>query len=123
MLIMVDTSIWVDFFRGGDADLEKCLQEELVLMHPMVVGELSLGYLRNRTAILKFLGDLSSISPASHEQVMAFVETHQLVGRGIGWVDAHLLTAVSCSDETQLWTRDKRLRNLAQSLNLASPLN
>ncbi|MGJ3247662.1 MAG: type II toxin-antitoxin system VapC family toxin [Elainellaceae cyanobacterium] len=122
MPILVDTSVWVDFLRSGDADLEKCLEDERVAMHSMVLGELSLGYLRNRTAVLRFLGELPKISSATHEQVMAFVDTHKLAGRGIGWVDAHLLTAVARVDETQFWTRDKRLKSLAKALALAVPL-
>lgn len=98
MLILVDTSVWVDFLRSGDADLEKCLEDERVVMHSMVLGELSLGYLRNRMSVLTFLGDLPKISSANHEHVMAFVDTHQLAGQGIGWVDAHLLAAVALFD-------------------------
>ncbi len=122
MTILVDTSVWVDFLRSGDTDLEKCLEDERVVMHSMVLGELSLGYLRNRMSVLTFLGDLPQISSATHEQVMAFVDTHLLAGRGIGWVDAHLLTAVARVDETQFWTRAKtllkKLNGISTMLNL-----
>lgn len=92
MPILVDTSVWVDFLRSGDRDRATGLADESVLMHPMVVGELSLGSIRNRATVLTFLGDLPAIAPATHTQVVEFEETHQLAGRGIGWVDAHLLT-------------------------------
>lgn len=122
MPILVDTSVWVDFLRSGDSDLKKCLEDERVVMHSMVLGELSQGYFRNRTAVLRFLGELPKISSATHKQVMAFVDTHQLAGRGIGWIDAHLLTAVAHVDETQFWTRDKRLKSLAETLSFAALL-
>jgi predicted nucleic acid-binding protein len=116
--MLVDTSIWIDYFRNQDPVLSRLLNSENVSIHLMVIGELALGQFRNRSKVLTFLQDLPRIPVSTHEQVMAFVETHQLHGAGIGWVDAYLLTAVAQAAE-QLWTRDKRLLTVAQSLNLA----
>lgn len=118
MKVLVDTSIWIDYFRNQDPILKHLLDHDNVSIHLMVIGELTLGHFRHRSQVLALLQDLPNIPVSSHDQVIAFVETHQLYGDGIGWVDAHLLTAVSDAAE-QLWTRDKRLLKVAQSLNLA----
>ncbi|MDZ7804958.1 type II toxin-antitoxin system VapC family toxin [Thiohalophilus sp.] len=118
-MILVNTSVWVDHLRVGDATLEELLNHTRVLMHPFVLGELACGNLRNRGEVLQLLGDLPQATVASDEEVLFFIERHMLMGRGIGYVDAHLLASVTLSSSTQLWTRDKRLRATAETLNLA----
>ncbi|MDZ7663014.1 type II toxin-antitoxin system VapC family toxin [Thiohalophilus sp.] len=118
-MILVDTSVWVDHLRVGDATLEELLNHTRVLMHPFVLGELACGNLRNRGEVLQLLGDLPQATVASDAEVLFFIERHMLMGRGIGYVDAHLLAAVTLAGSTQLWTRDKRLRATAETLNLA----
>ncbi len=118
-MILVDTSVWVDHLRTGDAALAELLNLSQVLMHPFVVGELACGNLHNRSEVLRLLKDLPQVAVASDEEVLFFIERNALMGLGIGYVDAHLLAAVTLGGSTQLWTRDKRLRSVAEALNLA----
>jgi predicted nucleic acid-binding protein len=118
-MILVDTSIWIDHLRGGDDDLVHMLNSSQVLTHPFVLGELACGNLRNRREVLTLLKDLPRIDVATDDEVLYYIERHSLMGRGNGYDDAHLLAAASLIEFTQLWTRDKRLRNVAASLGLA----
>ncbi|MDX1346550.1 MAG: type II toxin-antitoxin system VapC family toxin [Sedimenticolaceae bacterium] len=118
-MILVDTSIWVDHLRSGDDELVNMLNASLVCMHPFVLGELACGNLRQRTEILSLLKDLPGISVARDEEVLFYIERHELMGRGIGYIDAHLLAAVALEAGTRLWTRDKRLQKLAEGLGIA----
>jgi len=118
-MILVDTSVWVDHLRTGDAALAALLNGSRVLMHPFVLGELACGNLRNRGEVLALLKDLPQATVARDKEVLFFIERNTLMGRGIGYVDAHLLAAVVLDGSAQLWTRDKRLRSVAESLDLA----
>lgn len=118
-MILVDTSVWVDHLRAGDETLSALLTGSRVLMHPSVLGELACGNLRNRDEVLGLLRDLPRVTVASDEEVLFFIERHTLIARGIGYVDAHLLAAVALDGVAQLWTRDKRLRSVAETLSLA----
>jgi predicted nucleic acid-binding protein len=118
-VILVDTSIWVDHLRSGDDGLVDLLNASQVLMHPFVLGELACGNLRQRTEILSLLNDLPEIPVARDEEVLFYIERHELMGRGIGYIDAHLLAAVALEAGTRLWTRDKRLGKLAKTLGIA----
>lgn len=115
-MILVDTSVWVDHFRRGDARLAGLLDRNAVLMHPFVVGELCCGSLADRQTLLGLLQDLPSARVADHGEVLLFVERHALHGKGIGHVDVHLLAATALTEGARLWTRDKRLRHAAQDL-------
>ena len=117
-MILVDTSVWVDHLRVGDAQLAVLLNSSQVLMHPFVVGELACGNLSNRAEVLALLGQLPRAAVATNEEALFFIERHELMGRGIGYVDAHLLAAVSLDAGTQLWTRDKRLLAVAGTMEL-----
>jgi len=117
-VILVDTSVWVDHLRVGDAQLAVLLNSSQVLMHPFVVGELACGNLSNRAEVLALLGQLPRAAVATNEEALFFIERHELMGRGIGYVDAHLLAAVSLDAGTQLWTRDKRLLAVAGTMEL-----
>jgi hypothetical protein len=118
-MILVDTSVWVDHLRAGVEALAAHLDGSRVLMHPFVLGELACGNLRNRGELLALLKDLPQAAVASDAEVLFFIERHALMGRGIGYLDAHLLAAVALDGAAQLWTRDKRLRSVADTLNLA----
>ncbi len=118
-MILVDTSVWIDHLRVGDKDLAALLNHSQVLMHPFVLGELACGNLGNRDEVLALLNDLPHVTVATDDEVRFFIERHALMGRGIGYVDAHLLAAVALAGSAQLWTRDKRLRKVADSLTLA----
>ena len=112
-MILVDTSVWVDHFREGNPRLTELLNNQEVLIHPFVVGELSLGMLKNRTQILELLSRLPQAPIAEHEEVMAAVAKHSLFGVGIGWVDAHLV-ASSLIASVGLLTMDKALQSAAK---------
>lgn len=122
-MILVDTSVWVDYLRHGDDELTALLNDAAVLMHPFVHGELACGNLEHRQQVLDLLGSLPQAVVADNDEVLFFMERHKLMGHGIGYVDAHLLAAASLSDATQLWTRDKRLRQVARTLALACDMN
>lgn len=117
-MILVDTSIWIDHLRFGDDELVKLLNSTQVFTHPFVIGELACGNLHNRAEILTLLANLPRVKVANDAEVLFFIEQHKLMGRGIGYIDAHLLAAVSLSRPTQLWTRDERLNALATKLEL-----
>jgi predicted nucleic acid-binding protein len=110
-MILVDTSVWVDHLRKGDTALSNLLEAEKILCHPLVVGELALGMLRNRRKILSSLQDLPQADVASHDEVMAFIEKASLYGKGIGLIDAHLLASCLITG-CPLWTKDARLKSV-----------
>ena len=121
-MILVDTSIWIDYLRQGDPLLVEHLNQQQILMHGMVLGELAIGKFKNRQLLLDRWQALPFIQSATDAQVLQFLETHQLMGQGVGWIDLHLLTSTSFTDGVKLWTRDKRLRTIAETLNLATQL-
>ncbi len=115
-MILVDTSVWIDHFRQGDVELTRLLNIGQVLTHRFVIGELALGNIQNRSLILSTLQNLPQATAASDEEVLSFIERHALFGRGIGYIDAHLLAATLLTPGSFLWSRDKRL--LAESVRL-----
>ena len=118
-MVLVDTSVWVDHFRQGDHRLGQLLQQGLVSIHPMVIGELACGHMHNRSQVLELLRNLPSSATASEEEALYFLEKHSLMGKGVGWVDMHLLAGCTLTPNCQLWTRDKRLHGIALALRLA----
>lgn len=118
-MILVDTSVWVAHLRDGDQALADLLSEGMALTHPFVIGELALGNLRQREVILAALADLPTAIAASDAEVLRFIDRQALAGRGIGHVDAHLLAAARLTPGAKLWTRDRRLHDLAAELDLA----
>ncbi len=118
-MILVDTSVWVDHLNKGVPELTGALEREEVLIHPFVIGELACGNLRNREEILVLLAALPSTLVATHEETLVFIEQRKLMGRGIGYIDAHLLATVTLTDDAKLWTRDKHLLRVAADLRLA----
>jgi predicted nucleic acid-binding protein len=119
-VILVDTSIWVDHLRADNMDLAAMLGAGMVLAHPFVIGELALGNLRQRKAILTALSDLPHADIATDAEVLTFVDRHALFGRGIGYIDTHLLAAVRLTAGAKLWTNDRRLHGVADELGLAT---
>jgi predicted nucleic acid-binding protein len=119
-MILVDTSVWVDHLRVGDAKLEVLLDQGRVAIHPYVLGELSLGNLAHRDIVLGSLAGLPNVMVASDAEVLGFVESAKLYGLGIGYIDAHLLAAARLTPGTSLWTRDKRLQTAAENIGLAA---
>ncbi len=118
-MILIDTSVWIDHLRADDKGLASLLDRAQALTHPFVAGELACGNLRNRAEVLRLLQDLPQSPVARDAEVLFFIEQHRLMGRGIGYVDAHLLAATALADPARLWTRDQRLTAVARDLKLA----
>jgi len=118
-MILVDTSVWIDHFRRGNAILRRLLEAREVLSHPFVIGELAMGNLNQRAVVLEALGDLPKATVAHDDEVLRYVSAAALFWRGIGYVDAHLLAAVQMTPGALLWTRDHRLAAVAGRLSLA----
>ncbi|MYB35121.1 MAG: type II toxin-antitoxin system VapC family toxin [Gammaproteobacteria bacterium] len=116
-MILVDTSVWIDHLRYGDEFFQALLRENICI-HPMVIGELACGNLHNRNQLIKLWNGLPSVVVASHEEVMIFLSRNNLAGKGIGYIDAHLLASAIIETDTLLWTVDKRLAEVADSFNL-----
>ncbi len=117
-MILVDTSVWVDHLRKGITLLGDLLNAGDVTTHPFVIGELACGNLANRAEIIDLIASLPHVKDASHFEAMHVVEVHRLQGRGIGWVDVHLLSSALMSN-VSLWTRDRKLHTVAKELNIA----
>lgn len=118
-MILVDTSVWIDHLRRGSTALSAALEEGEVLTHPFVIGELACGNIKRRGEVIDLLSRLPRAALASDDEVLHFIERRRLMGRGIGYIDAHLLASVSLTAGTQLWTEDKRLAAVAAQLRLA----
>jgi len=122
-VIIVDTSVWIDHLKNGNAVLADLLGTGRVLAHSFITGELALGSLRQRSAVLESLRDLPQATVASDDEVMILIEREQLYGIGIGYLDAHLLAAARLTPGTLIWTRDRRLRQAAAQLGLSANLS
>ncbi len=120
-MILVDTSVWIDHNRIQDATLFRMLEEGSVLAHPLVMGELAMGTLKQRDLVLASLHELPQAIIAYEDEVLRFVSRHSLFGTGIGYIDAHLLLSVKLTGGAVLWTRDKKLSAAAEQLKLAWP--
>ncbi len=118
-MILVDTSVWVDHLRDGAPALAAALEQGDVLMHPFVLGELACGNLKNRGEVLRLLADLPAAPLATDPEALNYIERRALMGRGIGYVDVHLLASAALGGAVRLWTRDKRLAAVAADLKLA----
>jgi predicted nucleic acid-binding protein len=116
-MTLVDTSVWIYHFRTGSEQLRSLLDEEQVFCHPFIAGELACGTLRNREEVLGLLAALPQSRLLEHEEVLHFLEVRHLYGRGLGWVDAHLLASALLTG-CALWTLDKPLLRAAATLNI-----
>ncbi|MEO8381611.1 MAG: PIN domain-containing protein [Acidobacteriota bacterium] len=116
-MILVDTSVWVDHLHRGVPAMASLLEDETVLMHPFVIGELACGDIRSRREVLHLLTTLPAAPVASDSEVLTMIERHKLMGRGLGYVDVHLLTsAVLCG--CRIWSLDKHLAAVAAGLKV-----
>jgi len=114
-MILVDTSIWIDHLRQSEPGLVSLLENDQVLMHPWVRGELALGSIKDRINFIDYLSRLPELRPANTPGIMELIEHFHLHGRGIGWVDAGLLAAC-LAWPCRIWTRDKRMADIAAEL-------
>ena len=118
-MILVDTSVWIDHLRSGEPALATALEGGRVMMHPFVLGELACGNLKNRAEVLQLLEDLPAAPTATDPEVLGLIERRALMGRGIGYIDVHLLASTVLEGVARLWTRDRRLAETAAELELA----
>jgi len=116
-MVLVDTSVWVAHLRDGDSLLEDLLNHGMVVCHPFVIGELACGNLKKRSEILTLLNALPFAEVANHEEVMDFIALRQLMGKGLGYVDVHLLSSAMLSG-TPILTYDQKLRSMADRLDI-----
>jgi predicted nucleic acid-binding protein len=116
-MILADTSIWIQHFRHGDPHLQQLLIDRRVLIHVFVLGEIACGNLRARSKILGDLRRLPSAIPAEHDEVLGLLERYRLFGRGVTWIDLHLLASARLTG-CRLWTLDAALRDLASDFKI-----
>jgi predicted nucleic acid-binding protein len=116
-MVLVDTSIWISHFRDGNPELANLLNDGTVLCHPLIIGELACGNLKDRALILSFLQLLPMSIEAEHEEVLSFIENESLMGRGIGYVDVQLIASALLTD-VPIWTLDKKLAQVAHGFHI-----
>ena len=114
-MVLVDTSVWIDHFRQHNRHLSMLLEREHVYGHAFVIGELACGNLQNRAEILALLQMLPKACNPTYDEVLSFIENHDLMGKGLGYIDITLLASAMLTD-CLLWTRDKALANAAKEL-------
>ena len=115
MAILIDTSVWIDHLRTNSPTLRRLLENDLVVCHPLVIGEIACGSIRHRAEVLESLALLPTAPTIDYEELLTFLETHKLFGQGLGWIDVHLLASTMLQQVT-LWTLDQSLRNAARKL-------
>ena len=118
-MILVDTSVWIDHLRAAVPALSEALDQNRVLMHPYVLGELACGNLSNRGQLLDLLSRLPVPPVATQAEALSLIDQWSLMGQGIGYLDVHLLASVALAGEARLWTRDRRLAAVAVDRHLA----
>lgn len=119
-MILIDTSVWSDHFRRPIEALDVLLRQQLILIHPYVVGELAMGSMHDRAAVLEQLSVLVTLMPVRHSEVMTMIERERLFGTGLQYVDAHLLASARITSGCSLWAHDKRLKSAAERLGVAA---
>ena len=116
--VLVDTSVWIDHLRKDREDLRARLEAGDVVCHPFILGELACGTIRKRDEVLSLLAALSQVAVADHDEVLQLLDTHQLMGKGLGWIDAHLLASTQLDGEI-LWTLDGPLKRAARIVGVS----
>jgi predicted nucleic acid-binding protein len=116
-MVLVDTSVWVLHLRERNTELEKLLNDGDVVCHPFIIGELACGNLKNRSEILSLLQALPMATQAEHEEVMQFIDKYRLMGKGLGYIDMHLLASALLT-EVPIWTLDKKLNEVSIKLGI-----
>ena len=116
-MILADTSVWIQHFRRGEPELASHLVNGLVLMHPFVAGELACGNLKDRASVMSDLQTLPAVILATNDEVFHLIEDRRLWGRGLGWIDLHLLASAVLS-KCGFWTLDKRLAKASLELGV-----
>lgn len=120
-MILADTSVWIDHFRAKNPALSTILNANQALVHPLIIGELACGQVPNRRITLANLSKLPAAVVVSDQEALAFIERRNLAGKGIGYVDVHLLASAIVTPGALLWSNDRRLSSLAVALGVAYP--
>ena len=118
-MILADSSVWIDHFRSPVRELQYAIEAGRLVVHRMLVGELALGWLPDPANLLSLVRAMPMIDEVSDDDLLVFIERHQVISVGIGLVDAHFLASVHATEGAKLWTRDKRLASQAERLGLA----
>jgi predicted nucleic acid-binding protein len=121
-LIFADTSVWIDHFRAGDPELRKALNDNEIVIHPLVIIELALGSLKDRGKTLALLDRLLKVRVDQMSELRLMIEARRLYSLGIGLTDAHLIASMFLDPPTRLWTRDKKLRKTSEALGIHASL-
>jgi hypothetical protein len=116
-MVLVDTSVWVSHLRHENEDLQQLLLDGEVVCHPFIVGELACGNLKNRQEILTYLQSLPMTILAEDEEVLKFIENNQLMGKGLGYIDVHLIASAVLTN-VLLWTLDKTLDKFTEKIGV-----
>jgi predicted nucleic acid-binding protein len=121
-MVLVDTSVWVSHFRETHDGLVEMLNHGEAVCHPFIIGELACGNFKNRTNVISLLEALPMAFVVEHEEALAFIEAHNLMGKGLGYIDVHLIAAALLSG-VSLWTLDKKLQKAAEGLHCGHKQN
>ncbi len=116
-MVLVDTSVWVSYLHSGNSMLERLLNDGEAACHPFIIGELACGNIKNRTEILSLLKALPKVNLLDNDEVLLFIERNNLIGKGLGLIDVHLLACAILS-ESALWTSDVKLKLAARALSI-----
>jgi predicted nucleic acid-binding protein len=116
-MVLVDTSVWINHLRDRDRHLEKLLFDGDVVCHTHIIGELACGNLKNRKEIISLLQSLPIAPVIEFYEYLFFIEQNQLSGKGMGFVDIHLLASAKLG-QVPLWTADKKLKTVSADLDL-----
>jgi len=115
-MILVDTSIWIDHFRFINTNLIEYLNAGQVVCHPLIIGELACGSIKNRDKILSLLQDLPVVNCMEHDAVLQFINENKLWGKGMGYIDVSILSSAVLTG-IPLWTLDKQLMEESKKLH------
>ncbi|MBE7412252.1 MAG: PIN domain-containing protein [Leptospiraceae bacterium] len=116
MKVLVDTSVWIDHLHKTDILLVELLRNSEIVTHPFIIGELILGTMKNKEKFLLELSHLSKTIVATQKEVIFTIQKYNLSGKGIGWVDAHLLSSALIS-KSKIYTKDKNLKKIAEKIS------
>ena len=116
-MILVDTSVWVSHFREGNTELQQLLNEGDIVCHPFIIGELACGNIQNRSEIFILLSSLPMVKESNHHEVLVFIEKKKFMGKGLGYIDVHLLASALLSN-VAIWSFDNKLNETAAELGM-----
>jgi predicted nucleic acid-binding protein len=120
-MVLVDTSVWIRYLAGRPpylAELGRLLGLDEVTGHQLVYGELLIGDRGGRRKLLAAYERMHQAAMVPHRDVVRFVRDHDLHGRGVGWIDVHLL-ASAIVERFELWTADQRFSAVANEFGVA----